>query len=136
MIFQDFYPHPSLREYVRLYHVRHFVFKDLSNLPVKPYPPRPEQCLLFTPRDLQTVEYVTEGKKVKRSRSVVVGQQTKRINLGVGQDFLTIIVVFYPGKLSRITGMPLNELTHSEVDAETIFSNSIAQVNARLSSTD
>lgn len=136
MIFQDFYPHPSLREYVRLYHVRHFVFKDVSNLPFKPYPPRPEQCLIFIPRDLQTVEYVTEGKKVKRPRSVVVGQQTKRINLGIGQDFLTIIVVFNPGKLSRITGMPLNELTHSEVDAEAIFSKSIAHVNARLNSTD
>lgn len=136
MIFQDFYPHPALKEYVRLYHLRHFVFKHTQNLPFKPYPPRPEQCLIFIPRDLQTVEYVTEGKKIKRSRSIIVGQQTKRINLGIGQDFLTIIVVFNPGKLSRITGIPFNELTHSEIDAEAVFSNSISHVNERLSSTD
>ncbi|MEJ7647074.1 MAG: helix-turn-helix domain-containing protein [Chryseolinea sp.] len=79
---------------------------------------------------------MTESKKIRRRRSVVVGQQTKRINLGIGQDFLTIIVVFNPGKLSRITGMPLSELTHSEVDAEAIFSSSISRVNARLGGTD
>lgn len=136
MTFQDLYPHPSLAEYVRLYHLRHFDFKDPLNLPSKPYPPRPEQCLIFIPRDLQTVEYVAQGQIVKRPRSVVVGQQTSRINLGIAQDFLTIIVVFQPGKLSRLTGIPSHRLTHSECDAGAVFSTAIARVNERLNSTD
>jgi AraC-like DNA-binding protein len=112
------------------------VFTDVINLPFKPYPPRPEQCLIFIPRDRQTVEYVTEDRKVKRTRSVIVGQQLKRINLGIGQDFLTIIVVFNPGKLKHLTGINAQELTHNEIDAHGVFSNSIEHVNERLSSTD
>lgn len=134
MIFQDFFPQAELREYVALYHLRHFVFQPGEAVPFKPYPPRPEQCLTFFPRDAQRLEYPAEGRWVTQPRAVLVGQPTQRVNLHVGRDFLALIVVFQPGALFRLTGVPARELTDAHVDAESVFSREARLVSERLSS--
>src|SRR5688572_20678072 len=130
MIFKDYYPRPELAEFIRLYHLRHFEFKPTEKIPYKAYPPRPEQCIIFYPRTAGLIDYVTQGKHVVRPRAVLVGQQTQRINLGLGgHDFLGIVVVFNPGMLYRLTGISQYEITHTEADAEAVFTSSIARVN-------
>ncbi|MBJ6108479.1 AraC family transcriptional regulator [Hymenobacter sp. BT523] len=134
MIFQDFLPRPELREYVACYHLRHFVFRPGEAVPFKPYPPRPEQCLSFFPRDAQRVEYPAEQRWVTQPRAVLVGQPTQRVNLHVGRDFLALIVVFRPGALFRLTGLPTGELTGTHVDAESVLSRHVRRVSEQLSS--
>jgi hypothetical protein len=84
------------------YYLRHFVFDAGSPLPYKPYPPRPEQCLCFYPRDPETAEYVGENRKILRPRSVLLGQQTGRMNRHIGRDFIVLAVNFHPGALFRL----------------------------------
>jgi AraC-like DNA-binding protein len=137
MIFQDFLPRPELRQFVRLIHFRHFVFQPGVAIPVKPYPPRPEQCIIFNPRDEHAVNYVDDNKIVMRPKVSIVGQQAKRVDLCIqGHDYIAISVVFYPCMLFRLTGVPMLEVAHSEADATDVFGPCVQHVNSRLSSTD
>lgn len=132
MVLSEFLPSPALTEFIRVYRVVHFVFDDSNNLPYKPYPPRPEHCLSFYPRDTETVEYVTNGKKITNLKIVIIGQQSEVTNRFVGKDFLVLQVVFRPGALYRLTGIPSYELNNGYLDAETIFAKDIKEVNDKL----
>ncbi len=132
MVLSEFPPSPSLTEFVRVYRVVHFVFGDISKIPYKPYPPKPEHCLSFYPRDTETVEYTNSGTKIKNLKTVLFGQQSEVTNRYVGKDFLVFQVVFSPGGLYRLTGIPSHQLNNCYFDAETIFEKSIKEVNDKL----
>ncbi|WP_194775692.1 helix-turn-helix domain-containing protein [Pararhodonellum marinum] len=136
MICKAFLPTPALREYVECFQIRHFQFADNTQLPYKPYAPRPEQTLAFYPRGHEIVEYVQGGSFLARSRSQLIGQAVERTNRHLGSsDFMIILVNFLPGVLYRITGIPCYELTNTSTDAESIFPE-INYVNDRLNSTN
>ena len=133
------YRHPceSLQEYVRLIQVIGCEFpRSLHTLPVKAYWPRAENCLSFFPKDPEAVEYGFNGKLIQSTRSRVYGQHSIATNRHVGRDFMVIQVVFQPGALFRLTGIPLDEFTNTFVDAELVFSKNIREVNERLSYSD
>lgn len=132
MVLSEFIPGPSLTAFVRVYRVVHFVFSDVANIPFKPYPPRPEQCLSFYPRDTETVEYVNSGKKVTNLKTVLMGQQNQVSNRFVGKDFLVFQIVFQPGALYRLTGIPSRQLNDCYFDAETVFPKEIKYINDQL----
>jgi AraC-like DNA-binding protein len=136
MIHQYFLPNPVLRGYVKMLQLIHLEFKGVEEIPFKPYWPRAENCLAFYPRDVETVEYVDSGKQVKKTRAILIGQPSVVTNRYVGRDFCVFQVVFQPGALFRLTGIPSSELTNTFVDAESVFSKEISLVNERLSSTD
>ncbi len=132
MVLSEFAPSPPLAEFVRVYRVVHFVFNDITKIPYKPYPPKPEHCLSFYPRDTETVEYTNSGIQIQNLKTVVFGQQTEVTNRYVGKDFLVFQIVFRPGGLYRLTGIPSHQLNNSYFDAETIFNRSIKEVNEKL----
>jgi AraC-like DNA-binding protein len=137
MIGQSFLPSAALREYVKSYQLWHFVFPNETQLPFKPYAPRPEQALVFCPRGFESVEHVASKKIVKRPQTYIMGQYTERTNRHLGTaDFMTFLVNFQPGALFRITGIPYYERTNASIDAEDIFPKKIRLVNHRLNSTD
>lgn len=129
-------PSPSLRHYVRQLQLIRFDFSNASVIPFKPYWPRPENCLTFYPRDLETVAYAGQAKRQAKPKSVLVGQPTILTNRYMNRDFLILQVVFQPGALFRLTGLPIHELTDTFIDAEAIFPVEIRLVNERLNSTD
>ncbi len=132
MVLSEFSPSLLLTEFVRVYRVVHFVFDDITKIPYKPYPPKPEHCLSFYPRDTETVEYTNSGIKIKNLKTVLFGQQTEVTNRYVGKDFLVFQVVFSPGGLYRLTGIPSQQLNNGYFDAEIIFEKSIKEVNDKL----
>jgi AraC-like DNA-binding protein len=132
MVLQEFAPCPGLREFIRAYRLVHFEFENIESLPCKKYPPKPEHCLTFYPKDLEQVEYAESGKKAGSFRIVLSGQQTEVTNRYVGKSFLVIQVVFNPGALFRITGIPSHKLTNDYIDAEAVFSGEIRNINDRL----
>lgn len=136
MLLQDFAPNPALVEYIRLYRVARFLFSDSDIIPFKPYPPRPEHCLSFYPRDTETIEYPNQPTKISNIRSALIGQHSVVTNRYIDKDFLVIQVIFQPGALFRLTGIPSSEFTNAYLDAEAIFSKEIRAVNARLNSID
>ncbi|MBA4145402.1 MAG: AraC family transcriptional regulator, partial [Cytophaga sp.] len=59
-------------------------------------------------------------------------QQTDVIQRQVGHDFLAFQIVFQPGALFRITGIPSSALCNEYLDGELIFSSSLRLVNEQL----
>jgi AraC-like DNA-binding protein len=127
-------PSPALREYVRLLQVIGCEFpSSMTELPIKAYWPRAENCLTFVPKDPEKVEYGFDGKLVESTRSRLYGQHSIATSRHVGRDFMAFQVQFQPGALFRLTGIPSNELTNTFVDAEAVFYKEIRLVNERLS---
>jgi AraC-like DNA-binding protein len=136
MVFKLIPPSPALSGYVRSYQLIHFVFAGNAHKPVKPYPPRPEQCLIFYPRDPLTIEYQATGRQIRQPRSIVSGQVVSRQNLHIGDDYIVIKVIFYPGALFHLVQLPLTEITDLNVDAEAVFGQPMRLLNERLSSAE
>ena len=132
MVLQEYTPSLNLSEHIRTFRLVHYEYKLDGSLPIKAYPPRPEQCLSFYARDFETVEYQNSGKKTGNLSTVLFGHQTEVTNRFVGNNFLLIQVVFKPGGLYRMTGIPSNYLTNQYIDAETVFSKEIKQVNDKI----
>lgn len=128
-------PSPALREYVRLYQIIGLSFGPDTVVPIKPYWPRPENCLAFYPRGGDIVEQIN-GDTKKNTRSTLFGQHSSLITKQPIHNFVLFQIVFQPGALFRLTGIPSHELTNTFLDAETVFSPEIRLVNERLSSTD
>jgi AraC-like DNA-binding protein len=135
MIFKLIPPCPALSQYVRSYQLIHFVFTPDTPKPVKPYPPRPEQCIIFYPRDPLTIAYQTTGQKIVQPRSIISGQVITRQDLHIGNDYIVLKVIFYPGALFHVAGFPLTEITDTNLDAEAVFSQDIRLINEQLGST-
>jgi AraC-like DNA-binding protein len=141
IVFDYRLPSSGLREFVRLFQIVGFEFTANETIPWKPYWPRPEHCLSFFPRDTIQVEHINGQPKHDEPRSTIVGQPctlTKKhfILKNLKLDFLLFQVVFQPGALFRLTGIPVHELTDTYIDAQAIFSTEITLVNERLNSTD
>ncbi|MCX6205746.1 MAG: helix-turn-helix domain-containing protein [Bacteroidetes bacterium] len=135
MVLNQFPPAPILNNFIRVYRVVHCVFDNTQIIPFKPYPPKPEHCLSFYPRDTEVVTYTKSGKKNSNIKAVVFGQQNEVTNRHVGKDFLLFQVVFKPGALYRFLGIPSTEITNCYIDAETVFpAAAIKEVNDRLAS--
>ena len=132
MVLQEYIPTLMLSEHIRTFRLVRYEYKLDGALPIKAYPPRPEKCLSFYARDFETVEYQNSGTKTGNLSTVLFGHQTEVTNHFVGNNFLLIQVVFKPGGLYRLTGIPSNYLTNQYIDAESVFSKEIKQVNDKI----
>jgi len=131
MIYKFFQPHPALREYVKEYLLLHFEFFGLSVKPQRDYTPCPEQCLTFDPRGHITAINKQTGEIRRRTSSYISGQQNVCYDLHFDPDYLMIKVVFQPGALYKLLGIPLYEI-NGYVDASSILNNEIDSINEQL----
>lgn len=127
---------PALHEFIHRYEVFRFVFGPAVTPPVKYHTPRPEQSLVFYPRDPQRYSLTALDAVITYPRAIVNGIYDVPIYRYGAHDFLAIRVIFQPGALFRLTGIPAHELTNTFVDAEVIWSNALRLVSERLNSTD
>ena len=132
MLLKDFIPAPEVQDVVQLYRIVHLQFPKGQAAPPKAYPPRPEQCLAFYPFDTETVVYQNSGKKAAHLPVVLYGQFTEVTNRMIGNDFLVFQIIFKPGALYRLMGIPSSEITNQYLDAEIFFSSQIRLVNEQL----
>ncbi len=136
MLYKGQFTNPALSEFIHRYEIVRFVFGLGVSLPVKYLAPRPEQWLTFYPRDLQRISHANSNEIITYTRSIINGVHTTPMYRYGGHDFLAIRVVFRPGALFRLTGIPSGELTNTFVDAEVIWPKNIRGVSERLNSTD
>ena len=127
MVLQEYQPGSFLAAFVRTYRI-----DSRQAIPAKAYPPRPEHCLSFYPRDVEAVEFSESGKKEGGLKAVVFGQQTEVTNRFVGNDFLLFQIVFKPGGLFRLTGVPSYEIVNSYLDADLFFPGQVELINEQL----
>jgi AraC-like DNA-binding protein len=129
--FYDLQPSLALRQHVRMYRFMHLSFTDSTLPPAKAYPPRPEVTLSFYPRDSEKVSY-DDGRVLPSVRSALIGQQNVVSHRHVGKDFLMVQVVFQPGGLYRLTGIPTIDLNNQYFDAEAVLGRELKALNERL----
>ncbi len=133
MLLRDFLPKSYLFEFVKCYRVVHMTFdKSIQDIGSKPYTPRPENCLVFYPRDREAIAFSDSKKLVENIPVVLCGQHLTTTNRKIGHDFLALQIHFQPGTLYRLTGVPLQELNNVYMDADTIFAKDIHFVNEQL----
>ena len=132
MLLTDIKPSQFLTEFIRLYRIVDFHFPSDVALPSKAYPPRPEHCLQFYPKDTETVTYSNNDLCVANKQSSLIGQHTVVNTRHVGRNFLAFQVVFKPGALFRITGIKASELSNIYMDAENILGSNTRLVNEKL----
>jgi AraC-like DNA-binding protein len=132
MLLNDIKPSPFLAEFIRLYRIVDFHFSDTLSAPSKAYPPRPEHCLQFYPKDMERVTYPNTSVTVSNNRSTLIGQHTIVNTRHVGKEFVSLQVVFRPGALFRITGIKAIELANVYMDAENILGLETRLINEKL----
>lgn len=132
MLLKDFLPQYGLQEFVKCYRIVHFKFNKNEAPPPKPYTPRPENCLAFYPFDTERVEYADGSKKIFNVPVALVGQHSTVTNRFIGCEFLVIQIIFQPGALYRLTGIPLSELNNEYLEADCVFAKDITFVNEQF----
>jgi AraC-like DNA-binding protein len=132
MLLNEVKPTSFLSEYIRLYRIIDFCFPGTASIPPKIYSPRPEQCLQFYPKDTETVRYPDADRIISNKQATVVGQHTITNHRYVGREFLSFQVVFQPGVLYRLTGIPMQEVSNQYMDAEDLFGTGVREVNEQL----
>jgi AraC-like DNA-binding protein len=130
MFLDNIIPSNDLSEYIRKYTIVDVVFSPEQNLPFKAYPPHPQDCLQFYPRDTETVTF--DSNRYSGKRVVITGQFTAVSNRYIGRNFMTLQVVFQPGALHRLTGLPLNQLNNTYLDADLLLNKEVNLVNEQL----
>lgn len=129
MILKDFLPHPSLRAFVRCYRIVHLKFDSHDPPPFKPYTPRPEHCLAFYPHDRERVDFTHRNGSAANNSVALVGQALSVTNRFVHGNFMVVQILFQPGSLFRLTGMPSRLINDSYIEADCVFPKEIHYVN-------
>ncbi|ULQ51529.1 helix-turn-helix domain-containing protein [Flavihumibacter fluvii] len=121
-----------MAEYIRLYRIIDFNFSDGYVIPFKAYPPRPEHCLQFMPKDPETIQYPDSGVFISPKKVLFMGPHTTIIHRYPGKKTLGVQVIFQPGAICQITQISSDELTNKYMDAEELFGNCTRLVNEQL----
>src|SRR5438445_412141 len=99
MIIKDFDPSYLVKDYVQCYRIIHFVFKE-NEIPIKFYPPKPENCLHFFIDGYISISN-TSGSKEIYDQPVVAGMQTNAFQRLTGKIILNFQIVFQPNAIFR-----------------------------------
>lgn len=132
MLITNHIPGPPLNEYIDYIGLVHFVFPQHHIIPVKCFTPKPGNSIEFFLRDPEHYYYPGDNQITKRSAAIINGQHTKVMNRHVGREFLFLDIVFQPGVLFCLTGIPMSLLNDTFIDAETVFPKEISTTSEQL----
>lgn len=132
MIFSDRFPGLLAGQMVQVYRLRHFIVPRAFEMVPKPYPTRPEHCIVFYIRGYEMVD-VPNSKLQQRSRAIISGQYTHLIKrYAATREFLMVQAVLRPGALHKLSGIPSAELQNGFVSLEDVFPAEGREINDRL----
>jgi AraC-like DNA-binding protein len=131
--FKLFHPlHPELRGFVSRIMLFYYPFHEGGKEKRYPYPPMPYHSLNFYPRDKVTCRNYFKDDTFELPSSILIGPQVSRVDLTLGNDLLVIPVVFAPGGLHRLLGIPMYELLGFPFDTSLFLGREIQEVNEQL----
>lgn len=125
-------PSHLLKGYVRDYVLAHLVMDTSRDVPLKPFPAKPQGGILFLIKGFFVATNPSLLITEKRERTLLVGQQEYRQTLQLSHEFLMIDVIFQPGALNKLLGIPMTELLNKHIDAELLFGQEIRELNDQL----
>lgn len=136
MIYKRIKPQSALQDFVKEHMLLHFEYDHTKPIMVKPFPPIPEHGIEFFPKGLVTSFNYNTGVLKEEPRNAIFGQQVSRINFTMpAEDYIMIRVIFKPGGLYRLLGIPLTSFTDIKTDAECVINREIQFVNEQLAET-
>ncbi|MGI8636749.1 MAG: DUF6597 domain-containing transcriptional factor, partial [Segetibacter sp.] len=121
MIYRYRQPAYYLRNYVRDFVLAHFVIDANQSVPPKPFPAKPQGGIVFFIKGFLIANNPSLLITEKREKTLVVGQQEYRQTFQLSHEFLMIDVIFQPGALYKLLGIPMTELLNKHIDAELLF---------------
>lgn len=116
---------------MQCYRIAELDFKGMDAVPVKVYPPKPENCLHFILEGHYEITYPDSGSATYR-KAVFVGQHQQTFLRLTSKRLRSFQIVFEPGAVFQLTGIPAQKLYGQHVDAELIFSGGVHRVAAQL----
>jgi AraC-like DNA-binding protein len=132
MLLDKIKPSPALADFITCYKIVDWKFTFERDVIPSPFPPRPQECLQFFPRVPEQVSFDNAPFFCPKSRCVINGQPTVTVRRLVSKDFLSILIVFKPGVLHSLTGIPASMLINYYGDAEDILGKEVVFVNEQL----
>lgn len=133
MIYRSIQPSPHLRAFVREYFLLHFKVDTQAPALVKPFPVRPQQCIVFYLRGGVTAVNPETRAVTQFPRTAINGPQLSRFDFQLSPDYLMFSVDFQPGALAKFLRLPLtNEFIDERIDAEAILNPEIHLVHERM----
>jgi AraC-like DNA-binding protein len=135
MVFKLISPAAALCDHVQHIIVAEVFTCDSGTKTFKPFPPAPEQAIYFYPRDkvFQKNIHTPEGYQ---PFSIIVGPQVSRVDLLPGKNHLMIGVVFKPGGLCRMLGLPMSEVFDHYVDSSLVWPAGIRKLEEQMNDTN
>jgi AraC-like DNA-binding protein len=135
--FKLFHPlHPELKGFINRIALFHYRFELNGKNKVYPHPPLPDHSLIFYPRDKVTCRNYFKDETFLLPSSTFIGPQVTRVDLTMANDTLVIPVVFAPGGLHRLLGVPMHEMLGFPYDASLFFGSEMQDVNEKLLETN
>ncbi|WP_373495895.1 helix-turn-helix domain-containing protein [Aquiflexum sp.] len=125
-------PHPELKGFINRIMLCHYHFDSGGRGKVYPHPPVPDHTLIFYLNDHVTCRNYFKDDTFKLPTSIVIGPQVNRVDLTMGKDLLVIPVVFAPGGLHRMLGVPMYEMLGYPFDSTLFLGREIGEVNEKL----
>ncbi len=135
MIYRYSQPSYQLRNYVRDYVLAHFVIDTNQSVPLKPFPAKPQGGITFFIKGFLIANNPSLSITEKREQTLIVGQQEFRQTFQLSHEFLMIDVIFQPGALNKLLGIPMTEFLNKHIDAELLFGQEIRDVIEQLANT-
>lgn len=132
MIFKHLLPSAPLQPFVKKYLLLHFKVADPNAGFSKAYPPCPEQCITFNPKSKLKAINLHTGEIVHRTANYLSGQQASRLNLFITNDYLMVKVVFHPGAMYRLFGLPMNLIADQYIDTQSVIGKEINEINEKM----
>ncbi|GAB3642822.1 helix-turn-helix domain-containing protein [Spirosoma arcticum] len=131
MLLKDFEPSPAVRGLVQCYRIADLDFTGIDTVPVKVYPPKPENCLHFILEGHYQIAYPDSGSATY-CKAVFVGQHQRPFYRLTGQRLRSFQIVFEPGGVFQLLRIPAQELCEQHIDADLIFSGTVHHVTEQL----
>jgi AraC-like DNA-binding protein len=133
MLYRLIQSSPQLRPFVKEYCLLHFEFDKHLPTPIKPFPVRPQQTLVFYLKGGINA-YDPETKQSKRFPKIAInGSQVQRFDFQLAHSQMMLSVDFQPSGLSKFLQMPLNEeFIDERIDAEALLNPEIGKIYEQM----
>ncbi len=133
MLYKLIQPSPQLRPFVKEYCLLHFEFDKQLPTPVKPFPVRPQQTLVFYLKGGISAFNPETGQTKCFPKIAINGSQVRRYDFHLEHSQMMLSVDFQPSGLSKFLQMPLNEeFIDVRIDAESLLNPEIGRIYEQL----
>lgn len=129
---QIFKPHPALQDFVNRILIFRADLRCIGPDIICPFPPTPQNYIYFYINDPIHTRKNGNNAFIKKPGSITVGPQLTGVHLNLGKDHFMLAIIFHPGGLYRLLGMPMKHMFDEDVDSYALFGNEINRIHEKL----